>query len=168
MTARPNHRSSHPAMRQFTVVVAISLFVLPWLSGCEPSDRTPGLWLRGELIDPPPQDWSFTDAHKEIFVEVVTPYFLPHSVTIWCAHVDGQLFIGARDPETKNWPGWLDEDRDIRLKIGPRVYPVSAADVTDDDTLQSIRGAYTEKYALDPAVVRNVRYWAIVPRGTPP
>jgi hypothetical protein len=142
--------------------------VLLLLSGCEPSDRTPGLWLRGEVVDPPPQDWSFTDAHKEIFVEVSTPYFLPHSVTIWCAHVHGQLFIGARDPETKNWPGWLDKNRDIRLKIGPHVYPISAADLSDDDTLQAIGTAYAEKYDLDPAVKRDVRYWAIVPRGTPP
>lgn len=126
------------------------------------------MWLRGDVVDPPPQDWSFTDAHSEIFVEVSTPYFLPHSVTIWCAQVHGQLFIGARDPDTKNWPDWLDNDRNIRLKIDTHVYPVSAADVSDDDTLLAVRTAYAEKYALDPAVKRNVRYWAIVPRGTLP
>ena len=167
MTSRPNHRFAPPAMRGIIIAAALAV-LLVLLTGCEPSERTPGLWLRGEVVDPPPQDWSFTDAHREIFVEVSTPYFLPHSVTIWCAQVHGQLFIGARDPETKNWPGWLDRNRDIRLKIGARVYPVSATDVTDDDTLQSINVAYTAKYALDPAAKRNVRYWAIVPRGTRP
>jgi hypothetical protein len=155
-------------MRTATGIILAALGALLLLTGCEPSDRTPGLWLRGEVVDPPPADWSFTDAHQEIFVEVATPYFLPHSVTIWCAQVHGQLFIGARDPDTKNWPGWLAQDRDIRLKIGPRVYPVSAVDVTDEDTLAAIRAAYAEKYALDPSVKRDVRYWAVVPRGTRP
>lgn len=155
-------------MRDIAVAVVAAACALLLLTGCEPGERTPGLWLRGEVVDPPPQDWSFTDAHKEIFVEVSTPYFLSHAVTIWCAQVHGQLFIGARDPETKNWPGWLDQDRSIRLKIGTHVYPVSAADVTDEETLQTIRTAYAEKYDLDPSVKRAVRYWAIVPRGTLP
>lgn len=168
MTVRRNLHCASPLIHDAAFVILAALGAALLLTGCEPSDRTPGLWLRGEVVDPPPQDWSFTDAHREIFVEVATPYFLPHSVTIWCAQIHGQLFIGARDPDTKNWPGWLEQDRDVRLKIGPRVYPVSAVDVTDADTLETVRGAYAEKYALDPKAERNVRYWAIVPRGSPP
>ena len=163
----PNLHSTSSARRATACVIAAVLGVALLLGGCEPSDRTPGLWLRGDVVDPPPRDWSFTDAHKEIFVEVATPYFLPHSVTIWCAQIHGQLYIGARDPDTKHWPGWVEQDRDVRLKIGPNVYPVSVADVADEDTLEAIRNAYAEKYDLDPAVKRDVRYWAIVPRGTP-
>jgi len=141
------------------------------LTGCEPSDRTPGLWLRGDVVDPPPGDWSFTDSHREIFVEVATPYFLPHSVTIWCSQVDGQLYIGARDAATKNWPGWLESDRNIRLKIDGQVYPVAAADVEDAETLAAVRASYEQKYELEPGAggaKRSVTYWAIVPRGTRP
>lgn len=164
MTARRNvHRKSVVVAAMFAILGAVLA-----LTACDPSDRTPGLWLRGEVVDPPPEDWSFTDAHPEIFVEVATPYFLPHSVTIWCAQFHGQLFIGARDPDTKNWPGWLAQDRDIRLKVDARVYPVSAVEVTDTDTLEAVRAAYAEKYDLDPGEKRNVRYWAIVPRGSPP
>lgn len=167
MTVRRNLHRTSPLNHDAVRVILVALGALFLLSGCEPSDRMPGLWLRGDVVDPPPQDWSFTESHREIFVEVSTPYFLPHSVTIWCAELHGQLFIGARDPDTKNWPGWLARDRDVRLKIGPRVYPVSAVDVTDEDTLTAIRSAYAEKYDLDPDVKRDVRYWAIVPRGSP-
>lgn len=168
MTVRRNLHRASPSMRNSLVILIAACGTLLLLAGCEPSDHTPGLWLRGDVIDPPPQDWSFTDAHPEIFVEVATPYFLPHSVTIWCAQLHGQLYIGARDPDTKNWPGWLAADRDIRLKIGPHVYPVRAIDVPDEDTLDAIRRAYAEKYDLDPDAKRDVRYWAIVPRGSPP
>lgn len=146
---------------------ASALFVaglLCLLAACQPSDRTPGLWLRGELVDTLPAEWSFTDAHPEIYVQVDTPYLIPHSVTIWCAQVDGELYIGARDPDTKNWPGWLDDNRDIRLKIGKHLYDVRAADVTNTDRIEHIRAAYRAKYKLE-AMSPTVRYWAILPRA---
>ena len=144
--------------------IAVAVIVV---SACSPSDRTPGQWLRGDVVDTVPQDWTFTDKFKEIYVEVKTPYFIPHSVTIWCAHVDGKLFIGARDPETKNWPGWLNKNRNIRLKIGDDIYSVAAVDLTDEETLTKVRSAYASKYDLATSAdgkPRKVRYWSVVAR----
>ena len=152
------------AMRR-RVILALIATVL--LGACEPSDRRPGLWLSGDVASDLPGDWSFTDAHPEIYVEVNTPYWLPHSVTIWCGQVDGRLYIGARDADTKNWPGWLERDRDVRLKIGDTVYPVKAEDVTDDDELAAVRAAYEAKYDLPPGAggaKRNVTYWRVAAR----
>ena len=146
-------------------VIALTVTLI---TACEPSKRTPGLWLRGTTVDTLPSDWSFTDDYPEIFVQVRTPYFLPHSVTIWCGQVDGNLYIGAREAESKNWPGWLERDRDIRLKIGDKLYEVTAADIASDDTLAAVRAAYATKYGLPPPVdgeTHNVTYWSIVPRG---
>lgn len=152
-----------PCAQYFAIIL-----VAFWISGCSPSDSTPGQWLRGNAVDAVPQDWSFTDEFKEIYVEVKTPYFIPHSVTIWCAQVDGKLFIGARDPESKNWPGWLDKNRDLRLKVGDNVYSLAASPLADDATLARVRTAYAEKYEL-PAPTddkpSNMRYWAIVLRN---
>ncbi len=53
--------------------------------GFEPRDRSPGLWLKGELVTTPVTDWSFTDQFEEINVETRTWYFIPHSVTTYCA-----------------------------------------------------------------------------------
>lgn len=137
------------------------------LGACQPSGRTPGQWLRGE-VTAVPEDWAFTDDHQEISIEVSTPYFVPHSVTIWCAHVDGRLYVAAREPESKNWVGWMESNRDVRLKIGDMVYAVATADLTDETTLNQVRFAYAEKYDLpqpEAGKAQNVRYWAIVPRS---
>ena len=100
-------------------------------------------------------------------MEVQTPYFIPHSVTIWCAQVDGKLFIGARDPESKNWPGWIDKNSDIRLQIDNDIYSVSASALSNEATLGTLGAAYAEKYSLPPptdGAPSNMRYWAIVQR----
>ena len=61
-----------------------AMLVVILMAGCEPEDTSPGLWLSGES-KPFAEDWRFTDEHGEIAIEVSSPYFLPHSVTIWCA-----------------------------------------------------------------------------------
>ncbi len=154
------------AMARCATILSIAMAIIV-VSACSPRDRTPGQWLRGNVVDTVPQDWTFTDDFKEIYVEVKTPYFIPHSVTIWCAQFDGKLFIGARDPETKNWPGWMNENRDIRLKIGADIYSVAALDLTDEETLADVRSAYTTKYDLPTSTdgkPRKMRYWSVVAR----
>ncbi|MEQ8483115.1 MAG: hypothetical protein RIB46_02010 [Pseudomonadales bacterium] len=138
------------------------------MSGCEPSDRRPGLWLSGELQSQLPADWSFTDAHPEIFVEVAAPYGLPHSVTIWCAQVDGTLYLGARAPESKRWPGWVDDDPDVRIEIDDRIYPVRLEPLTAAAEVEQVAAAYAAKYDLPGGLAGtggvSQRYWRVVPR----
>ena len=163
--------SMHRFLTQFTArkggIVLVALGLVFGLSACEPSDRTPGLWLSGEVSNFP-DDWSFTKEHKEIFVEVNTPYFISHSVTIWCAALDGTLYIGARDPNSKNWPSWVDSTPDIRLKIGDKLYDVRATPLDDEETITALREVYAQKYELPPAYLSgpsNTRYWRIEKRG---
>ena len=153
--------------RRSIVNVAGLVALVVVLGGCQPSDRTPGLWLSGDVATTP-ADWSFSDQHREIYVQVDTPYFLPHSVTIWCAQLDGTLYIGARNPESKNWVGWMDSRRDIRLKIGEQLFDVRAADFDDEQTLTALRAAYAEKYDLPNTPSSSappIRYWRIDTRG---
>ena len=150
-----------PAALLFVVASALLLVA------CQPSDRTPGQWLRGTAATAP-DDWRFTDMHKEIYVEVATPWRIPHSVTIWCAQVDGRLYIGARDPLSKKWPAWVDEDPNIRLKIGTDIYEVAAEPLTDQQTLLAVQTAYASKYELGATGLgagADVRHWAVVPRS---
>jgi len=143
------------------------LLVLACASACQPSDRRPGLWLAGEPA-PLPEDWSFTDAHGEIAIEVRTPYALPHSVTIWCASVDGSLFVAARDPEEKRWPGWVERDPEVRLAIDGRLYDAKLERIDGPDRIAPGRRAYGAKYQLDdppPPGAPPLRYWQVVPRG---
>jgi hypothetical protein len=142
--------------------------VLAALAACNPSDRRPGLWLAG---DPAPfaTDWSFTDAEKEIAIEVHTPYLLPHSVTIWCASLDGALYIAASNPDAKRWPGWVEDDPNVRLLIGGKVYEARLEAVDDADTIDPLRTVYAAKYDLGGSgtggAVPSVRYWRVLPRA---
>ncbi len=140
------------------------------LSACiDPSDRRPGTRLSGESVRELPTDWAFSDVYKEIAIEVRTPYWIPHSVTIWSASLDGVLYVGARDPETKRWPAWVDRDPDVRLGIGENVYEVRLVPLDEAAALERVRAAYAAKYALPEiapgTVTPPTRYWRVMPRG---
>ena len=129
--------------------------------GCTPGDATCGRGHTGAL------GLSFTNDHPQIAIEVSTPYFLPHSVTIACGTFDGNLYVGARDPETKRWPGWVDDDSEVRLGIGDRVYEVKLDPITDAALIARIRQGTSTKYPdlpLPPDGV-PVRYWQVDPRS---
>ncbi len=146
------------------------------LAACiDPSERRSGTWLSGEVVTELPADWSFTDAHEEIAIQVATPYAIPHSVTIWCAALDGTLYVGARDLETKRWPGWVDDDPRVRLGIDGKLYDVALVpldEVAAAAELARLRAAYALKYKLPavppdapPGAVPPTRYWRVVAPG---
>jgi hypothetical protein len=150
-----------------TALLPLLVALLACASACQPSDRRPGLWLAGEAA-PPPEDWSFTDEQREIAIEVSAPYGLPHSVTIWCASVDGALFVAARDPDSKRWPGWVERDPQVRLAIDGRLYDARLERIDDSDRIAPVRRAYAEKYQLEdppPPDAPPLRYWQVVARG---
>lgn len=146
----------------------VPLLALGLVTGaCQPSDRRPGLWLSGEAATLP-GDWSFTNDYREIAVEVRTPYWLPHSVTVWCAELDGELYLGARDPETKQWPGWADRNPEVRLGVGSKLYEVRLAPVESAELIARIRSAYAAKYELPSAAPGEgppIRYWKVQARS---
>ena len=147
------------------ITSAVIALATIFLFACEPSDRTPGQWLQGSVETTFPSDWRFTDDLREIYLQVATPYFIPHSVTIWCAHADGDLYIAARDPESKNWVGWLAKDNRVRLKIDNKVYAGTAIEVADHAIQSAVQEAYSEKYGLEPPAKTDspsVKYWSIV------
>ena len=115
------------------------------LGGCQPSGQRPGLWLSGEL-QTFPADWSFTQDHREIGLQVATPYLIPHSVTIWCVSIDGDLYIAALAPQTKKWPSWVNDNPDIVVKIGEELYAARAMQLQTPALLLRLQFAYSEKY----------------------
>ncbi len=137
--------------------------------GCvDPEGQRPGLRLSGESAREFPADWSFTNETREIAIEVHTPYLLPHSLTIWCGSAGGQLYLAARDPETKRWPGWVARNPNVRLRISGRIYETTLVRLDATQEIDRVRGAYAAKYGLPnpaPAGSPPMRYWRVDPRA---
>ncbi len=133
------------------------------LVGCQPEDQTPGLWLSGNHVETFPEDWSFSNEFGEISIEVGTPYFIPHSVTIWCVEVDGDLYIAAASAADKNWPGWVDADPNVVLKVGENVYEAKLETIKDMALLKPVQGAYVAKYNLGEGTPfqSGSKYWRV-------
>ena len=121
------------------------------LAACEPSDRRPGLWLSGEVVEAPVADWSFTDEVTEIFVETRTWYGVPHSVTTVCAAHDGTIYVpsvyfeGGEFPDARAWNRNVVRDPRVRLKIGDRIYERTAVLVEDRDEWNEVLAAFARK-----------------------
>jgi hypothetical protein len=127
----------------FACILTISLSL-----GCsiEPSDQRPGFGLSGEVNRQPVRDWSFASGAKEIFIETATPYFIPHSVTIWCVTLDNQLYVGAWEADTKHWVANVARDPNVRLKIGNQIYAQKLEPIADAATIAKLNAGYARKY----------------------
>jgi hypothetical protein len=150
--------------------VAMAVFMVMMTSvllpGCEPDGQSPGLWLGGTL-KPFAEDWRFTDSQGEISLEISSPYLLPHSVTIWCAQLDGNLYLAAGQAATKNWPGWVDDAPDVVLKVGEDLYEARLKSLTDEAEIVRLQAAFAEKYNLGEAssvASTTSRYWSVQAR----
>jgi len=145
--------------------IPAAILSLALLTACiAPVDRRPGLWLPGEVA-PFPSDWSFAQEYPLIAIEVRTPYLLRHSVTIVQGTFEGDLIVGARDPETKNWPSWADDDPEVRLGIGDRVYEAKLVPITDEADLDQIKRRALENSGNQGEMPEfEIRFWRVVER----
>ena len=110
----------------------------------------PGTKLDGEVVREPIKDWSFADeryrnkgtgALNSCQVEVRTPFFTRHSITLGCGRFyNGYLYLhghtdpsrmGVTFPYDKAWTRWVARDPRIRLKIDGKLYEFVAVTVTD-------------------------------------
>src|ERR1700728_2015388 len=111
-----------------TVIILVAVLLLLSVTGFEPKDcpprdrslscRVPGLWLKGEPVTTPVTDWSYTDTIPQIKIQTQTPFLLPHSVTIWCAVYNGNLYMTSY--RGRQWVEHIIRDARVRLKIADR------------------------------------------------
>ena len=133
----------------------------------EPSDERPGLGLPGEVHQQAVEDWSFTEDADEIFIETVTSYWIPHSVTVWCVTVGNELYVAADDADKKSWVANVARDPNVRLKIGDKVYEQKLVPITDTATQASIDSGFARKYEYEEEETDGemiVGYWKVVER----
>ena len=132
-------------------ITLVTLIVLR-VVGVDPQDQRPGLWLAGDVVDSPVSDWSFTDDHYEIYLQTNTPYFVPHSVTVYCATLEGNLYLlsayytGGTYPDMRSWNRNIVRDPRIRLRIGGKLYDQKVSYVSDESIRRPVYDALGDKY----------------------
>ena len=128
------------------IVVAclVLLLVALRITGFGPHDRTPGLWLKGDLVTTPVADWSFTDQIPQIEIQTQTPFLLPHSVTIWCAVYNGNLYVTSNPG--KLWNDDIVRDPHVRLKIGDQVFDRTLSTINDPAEKAAVLQVKGKKY----------------------
>ena len=137
-------------------VAGVAVFAL---SGCQPADETPGLWLNGETVSERVDDWSFASDVEEIFVETRPWYGIPHSTTIWCVEVGGELYIGSYGDEKKTWEKNLVRDPDVVLAISGKLYEVTLSEVKESGQVEALDSAYAQKYDMVDVFGEDVPDW---------
>jgi len=143
--------------RRLRVLALLAAIVVA--TACQPEDETPGLWLRGETAPERVADWSFSDEVEEIFIETRPWYRLPHSTTIWCVTLDGELYIGSYGDEKKAWERNIERNPAARLSIAGRVHDVTVAPVPDGDLTEALDAAYARKYDMQEVFGEEVPDW---------
>ena len=137
-----------------TVIAVVVLLLILSFTGfepkaCPPTDRSmsckmPGLWLKGELVTTPVTDWTFTDKIPQIKIQTETPYLVPHSVTIWCAVYNGNLYVTSY--RGRQWVEDIIRDPHVRLKIEDRVFDRTLTVVDDPAEKAAVLQAKGKKY----------------------
>jgi hypothetical protein len=144
-------------VKPISTVLAIGGILLSL--ACQPVDTRPGLHLSGTPAVEPATDWRFTDDVEEIFVETRTRYLLRHSTTIWCAELDGELYIGSYDEDVKFWESNVTRNPRARLRIEDVLYDVTVTPVTSPDLTRRLDERYEQKYDMEEVFGDDLPAW---------
>jgi hypothetical protein len=130
------------------VVCLILILIVLRITGFGPHARTPGLWLKGNVVTTPVMDWSFTDKIPVVQLQTETSYMLPHSVNINCLNYNGQLYLVSVYPAgtAHTWNDNVIRDPHVRLKIGDDIYDRTVSLVTDPAEQEGVLQARHNKY----------------------
>jgi hypothetical protein len=130
------------------IVCLVLILIVLRITGLGPHGRTPGLWLKGNVVTAPVADWSFTDNIPVIQIQTQTPYLLPHSVNINCLDYNDQLYLVSVYPAgtVHTWNDNVIRDPHVRLKIGDNVYDRTVSLVTDPAEQEAVLQLRHKKY----------------------
>jgi hypothetical protein len=131
-----------------TVVGLAALLLVVRTTGLNPRGPRPGLWLSGELVTAPVEDWSFANSYPLVEVQTNTWYGVPHSVTIYCVSYQKHLYLQSIG---KTWKRNVAHDPHVRIKIGNQLYDRLVAYVSDVPEYSGVEQSLVQKYGGTPA-----------------
>jgi len=133
------------------ILVCVALLLVVFrITGLNPHDRIPGLWLSGEVVTTPITDWSFLDSVPNIKIQTQSRFLLPHSVTINCLNYNGQFYVSSTHPASgaRSWDANVLRDPHVRIKIGDKLYDRTLVLVTDPAERDAVIQVREKKYQL--------------------
>lgn len=121
-----------------TALIRSILFALLLVlsSGCGPIGPFSGSALRGDVHEGPPASWEAVGAIETVQLE--TSPADPHSINIWCAEMEGGLYIatslilGADEPLERAWVKNVQADPRVRLRADGVVYLLRARRIEEE------------------------------------
>ncbi len=125
-----------------TLLAVLIIGGVAFLLRSDPIEMIPGKELSGEVV-PAPSTWEICNQYDTVALEARPEY--PHSVTVWCLEHEGRLYIPASNPTEKTWPQLVEEDPNVRVKIGENVY-LARAERTDELSREVLVRLVTAKY----------------------
>jgi len=133
------------------ILVCVALLLVVFrVTGLNPHDRIPGLWLTGDLVTTPVTDWSFIDEVPNIKLQTQSQFLLPHSVTINCLAYKGQFYVTSTHPigARRSWDQNVMRDPHVRIKVGDKLYDRTLVPVTDPGERDAVIQVREKKYQL--------------------
>ena len=139
------HRPAPWASKRVLLALAV-LLATAGAVACGPLVILPGGRLSGE-VEPAPDDWSFSDSVETIQLE--TRPADPYSVNVWGVGVGSVFYVAAGDSESR-WAGYINEDPEVRLRIGAKVFEMRAIETRNADDRAAFLAAVKAKYDWEP------------------
>ncbi len=145
---------------RLVVAVACALLAMVlagWALRC-PCERVPGIWVGGNTVTAPVQDWSMANDVEHCELQVQGPV-LPHAITLNCMSAAGTLYVSCSRCEGKFWSGQALKHPLGRIRIGANSYPVRLTRVTDPAELDVAWAARSAKLGGQPGP-RPDHWWS--------
>lgn len=105
-----------------------------------------GALVAGEPVTAPITDWSFAAPIQTLELEV-TPEE-PRSITTWFLIVDGVLYVPSGGAAKKTWPGQVEHDGRVRVRLDGKLYELQATRATDPELGKRLSAAVKTKYGF--------------------
>ena len=162
---------SHPFQSIYSKLglAAAALFLLSgvsYVSVC-PCGPAPGLWLFGEVVETPVDDWAFANDVPLCQLEVSASW-RPHSINLNCMSEAGALYVSCSNCATKGWSSYALNNPKASIRTGDQVYPVMLSRLTDSEQLDTAWMARIRKLGVDMSTPRPEGWWSfkLVSRAT--
>ncbi len=135
------------------LAISVTTLLVLYLNRTNPFGIIPGRQLTEEEVTEPIEDWSFAQQYRTVTNEVRPSD--PYSVNTSSLLLDGVHYIPSGQGGKSRWAQYLIQDPNMRLRVGTKLYPVTATWVEDPALLAQLREAYDKKFARPPGEERT-------------